>query len=57
MSRHALPDCERTGVDKHARAVTQADHAVVLDKIASETEQNPELHYLKHAVGKLLGFH
>jgi hypothetical protein len=26
-------------------------------KLIMQTEQNPELHYLKHAVGKLLGFH
>jgi hypothetical protein len=42
MSRHALSDSERTGVEKHARAVTQAGHAVVLEKIATETEQDAE---------------
>ena len=50
MSRHALPDSERTGVEKHVRAVTQADHAVVLEKIATETEQDAELQHLKHAM-------
>ena len=50
MSRHALPDSERTGVEKHVRAVTQADHAVVLEKVATETEQDAELQHLKHAM-------
>jgi hypothetical protein len=50
MSRHPLPYSERTGVEKHVRAVTQADHAVVLEKIATETEQDAELQHLKHAM-------
>ena len=40
MSRHALRDSERTGVEKYVRAVTQADHAVVLERIPTETEQD-----------------
>lgn len=32
------------------RAVTKADHAVVLEKIANETEQDAELQHLKHAM-------
>ena len=50
MSRHALPDSERTGVEKHVRADTQAGHAVVLEKIATETEQDAELQHFKHAM-------
>ena len=50
MSRHALPDSEMTGVEKHVRAVAQADHAVVLEKIATETEQDAELQHFKHAM-------
>ena len=51
MSRHALPDSEMTVVEKNVRAVTQDDHAVVLEKIATETEQDAELqHLFKHAM-------
>ena len=50
MSRHALPDSEKTGVEKNVKAVTQADHAVVLEKIAIETEQDTELQHLKYAM-------
>jgi DNA primase catalytic subunit len=50
MSRHALRDSERTGVEKYVRAVTQADHAVVLERIPTETEQDAELQHLKHAM-------
>ena len=50
MSRHALPGNEKTGTEKYARAVTQADHAIVLERIAAETETDVELQHLKHAM-------
>ena len=50
MSRHALPDSEKTGVEKHVKTVTEADHAVVLEKIAIEIEQDTELQHLKYAM-------
>ena len=37
MSRHPLPVTAKTGVEKHVKAVTELDHAVVLEKIAAES--------------------
>ena len=49
MSRHALPNSKKTGVEKHVKAFTEADHAVVLEKITIETEQDTELQHPKYA--------
>ena len=52
MSRHALPDIERetTDVEKHVRAITQTDHAIVLNRITAETENDVQLQHLKQAM-------
>ena len=52
MSRDALPDIERetTDVEKHVRTITQTDHAIVLNRITAETENDVELQHLKQAM-------
>ena len=50
MSRHLLPGTAKTGVEKHVKAVTELDHAVVLQKIAAASAIDPELKHLKQAI-------
>ncbi|KAK3745368.1 hypothetical protein QZH41_001397 [Actinostola sp. cb2023] len=50
MSRHPLPETGKDRTDKHVKAVTQADHAIILDKVAAATETDEELQHLKHAM-------
>ena len=50
MSRHPLPETSKTGVEKHVKAVTELDHAVVLKKIAAESAIDPELKHLRQAI-------
>ena len=50
MSRHPLPETAKTGVEKHVKAVTELDHAVVLEKIAAESAIDPELKHLRQAI-------
>ena len=50
MSRHPLPEVQKTGHDKHVRAITQMDHAIVSEAIAAETKDDTELQHLKHAM-------
>ena len=40
----------KTGVEKHVKAVTELDHAVVLEKIAAESAIDPDLKHLKQAI-------
>ena len=50
MSRHPLPEVKKTTHDKYVRAITQMDHAIVLEAIAAETKDDTELQHLKHAM-------
>ncbi|KAK3753779.1 hypothetical protein QZH41_014237, partial [Actinostola sp. cb2023] len=50
MSRHPLPETGKDRTDKHVKAVTQADHAIILDNVATATETDKELQHLKHAM-------
>jgi hypothetical protein len=50
MSRHSISDNESTGIDSHMKAITCTDYAVMLDGIAAETQSDPELQHLKHAM-------
>ena len=50
MSRHPLPETAKTRVEKHIKAVTELDHAVVLEKIAAESAIDPELKHLIHTI-------
>ena len=50
MSRHPLPEVKKTGHDKHVRAITQMDHAIVLNAVAAETKDDMELQHLTHAM-------
>ena len=44
-----LPETEKTGVEQHVRAVKRIDHAVILDKIREETENDAKLQQVKKA--------
>ena len=50
ISRHPQPETAKTGVEKHVKAVTELDHAVVLEKIAAESAIDPELKHLRQAI-------
>ena len=50
LSRHPLPDNISPRTDSHVKAITRTDHAVVLERIAAETQTDPELQQLKQAM-------
>ena len=50
MSRHALQANEETGTEKYIRAITQTDHAIILEKIAEETKHDEELQKVQKAI-------
>lgn len=50
MTRQALLDCDKTGIEKNVRAVTQDDHAVVLEYITHEAKQDAEIQHPKLAM-------
>ena len=50
ISRHPLPETANTGHDGHVKAVIGKDHAVVLEKIAAETQRDPQLKKVQQAL-------
>ena len=40
LSRHPLPEVEKTGHERHVRAVIETDHAVVMETIQSATKDD-----------------
>ena len=50
ISRHPLPETQKTGHEQHVRAVVEIDHAVVIEIIRSATQNNRELQKLKAAL-------
>ena len=50
MSRHALQANKETGTEKYIRAITQTDHAIILEKIAEETKHDEELQKVQRAI-------
>lgn len=45
-----LPETTKTRAEKHVRAVTEMDHAIVLERIAAKTAMDTELQHLKEAI-------
>ena len=52
LSRHPLPEVEKTGHERHVRAVMETDHAVVMETIQSATKDDKALQKLQKALGK-----
>ena len=50
LSRHPLPEVEKTSHERHVRAVIEIDHAVVMETIQSETKDDRALQKLKKAL-------
>ena len=50
MSRHALQANKETGTEKYIRAITQTDHAIILEKIAEETKHDEQLQKVQKAI-------
>ena len=50
ISRHPLPEVEKTGHERHIRAVIEVDHPVVMETIRSATKDDKVLQKLKKAL-------
>ena len=50
LSRHPLPEIEKTGHEQQIRAVIETDHAVVMETIQSATKDDRALQKLMKAL-------
>ena len=50
LSRHPLPETEDDGTQKIVRYIVQAEHAVVIDHIREETDNDPVLQKLNKII-------